>query len=266
MSKIEQVKVSSIRMDDALQPRASITDEAVAEYAQAMADGVSLPPCLVVREGKTHWLCDGFHRVAAAKRIRRKTVECQVVVGDKQHAIWLASAANKNHGVRRTNADKRRAVLMALSVKGDAPYREIADHCAVTHEMVRQLKAQVDAVEEVERGAQEAAESATQNRGAKEIDAVGKAMVSAESVIARAIRALDGTAKAIAALCNTKHAVFVNAQSVMNDLRNANLALKHGLPYEKCPLCGGEGCETCRKSGWVSKRQWDLIPKTQRKA
>lgn len=264
-TRIVSVKVASIKMDSELQPREAITDEAVEEYAEAMKAGVEFPPCVVVKQGKTHWLCDGFHRVAAAARIKRKAVKCEVIEGNRQQAIWLASAANLTHGVRRTNADKRRAVHMALGVKGDLPLRDIADHCAVSYEMVRVLKSQAEATADVQRHAEQAVAKTMKDQDADTRDELAIAMMMTESVIARAIRGVDGCITAITALCQTKHAIFVNEQSVLNDLRNAKNALKYGIPHERCPLCGGVGCETCRQVGWVSKRQWDLIPKTQRK-
>lgn len=264
-TRIVSVKIASIKMDSELQPREAITDEAVEEYAEAMKAGVEFPPCVVVKQGKTHWLCDGFHRVAAAKRIKRKAVECEVIEGNKQQAIWLAAAANLTHGVRRTNADKRRAVHMALGVKGDLPLRDIADHCAVSYEMVRVLKSQAEEARAVQRDAEQSVARAIEAKAVGPRDDRAIAMMMTTGAISRAIRGVDACINAVEALCQTKHAIFVNEQSVLNDLRNARTALKHGLPHERCPLCGGVGCETCRQSGWVSKRQWDLIPKTQRK-
>jgi hypothetical protein len=51
---------------------------------------------------------------------------------------------------------------------------------------------------------------------------------------------------------------------VLTDLKNAKTALRQSLPHEVCPLCGGDGCETCRMTGWVTKQQWDLIPAEQK--
>lgn len=259
-----RVPLSKITQDKELQPRSSLTTEAVDEYAESITEGATLPPVVVVLEGKTYWLCDGFHRVAAAKKMGAKDIDCEVVKGTRQDAMWLAASANLKHGVRRTNADKRRAVAMALVVKPDASLREIAEHCAVTHEMVRTVKAQFEAVSEVEEAAKEAVEEAVREEVVEKGDKVEKAMIAAESAVQSAIDAVSACIRKVEALLATKHAVFVNGQSVVNDLKNARSALKQSTPHERCPVCGGSGCDTCRKTGWVSKKQWDLIPKSQR--
>lgn len=262
--EIKRVPLAKITQDKELQPRQALTQEAVQEYAEAMTDGGTLPPCLVVFDGKTHWLCDGFHRVNAAKSIGAKDIECEVRRGTRHDAMWLAAAANLKHGVRRTNSDKRRAVAMALAVRPESSLREIADHCAVTHEMVRTVKSQLEAVHEVEQTASDAVTEAIADEVVTESDKVEQSMIAAEAAIDAAIDALDDAARKVEALCATDHAHFVNRQSVTNDIRNAKSALKQARPHERCPVCGGDGCDTCRGSGWVSKKQWELIPKTQR--
>jgi ParB-like chromosome segregation protein Spo0J len=260
----KKVLLSKITQDKELQPRQSLTTEAVDEYMESMTEGATLPPVLVVFDGKTYWLCDGFHRVAASKKMGAKDIECEVVKGTRQDAMWLAAAANLKHGVRRTNIDKRRAVAMALVVKPDASLREIAEHCAVTHEMVRTVKAQFDAVDEVEETARKAVKEAVKEEVIDKGDKVEKAMIASEAAVQGAMEAVASAIRKVEALLETKHAVFVNGQSVINDLKNARSALKQSTPHERCPVCGGAGCDTCRKTGWVSKKQWDLIPKNQR--
>lgn len=264
--KIEDIEITTIKMEKAMQPRAVITTEAVEEYKEAMHNGDKLPPCVVVREGKIHWLCDGFHRVAAAKLLKLKVIKCEVVVGVRMDAIWIAAAANLKHGVRRTNADKRRAVAMALTVKPDASLRDIGTHCAVSIEMVRQHKVAVASIAELETTACAAAQEAIDSQIVEEQDAMALKMTAAEAAIDKASDAIATAERILSALCSTKHAVYVNQQSVANDLKNARIGLKQANPHQQCPLCDGAGCETCRGCGWVSKRQWDLIPKTQRKA
>jgi uncharacterized ParB-like nuclease family protein len=85
----EQVKLalSKIKLDKDLQPRQSLTQEAVAEYAESMTEGAQLPPCVVVYDGKSYWCCDGFHRIAAAKRIARGR---DVARRRRQSSAWSA--------------------------------------------------------------------------------------------------------------------------------------------------------------------------------
>ena len=262
--RIKEVPLAKITMDKALQPRTALTTEAVAEYAEAMLEGAEMPPCVVVWDGETHWLCDGFHRVSAAMRLKWKTIKCEIVDGTRDNAMWLAAAANLKHGVRRTNSDKRRAVLMALACNPDASNRDIGAHCAVSGEMVRGCRQQAEAVHELDTQAEAAVADAISDGVVEEGDEVTSRMLAAETEIKNAISSIDGATATVNALLQTEHAAFVAQQRVLTDLRNAKTALKQSMPHEVCPLCGGDGCETCRMTGWVTKQQWDLIPAEQK--
>lgn len=136
--------IDSIRIDGGTQSRASINEAAVAEYAEAMADPATVfPPVIAYFDGREYWLADGFHRLAAWRQIGRTDIPAEIRQGDRRAAILHSVAANSAHGLRRTNDDKRRAVLTLLE---DAEWsawsdREIARRCAVHHEMVGKLRA-----------------------------------------------------------------------------------------------------------------------------
>ena len=61
------------------------------------------------------WLADGFHRYWAAMAIEAKDLLCEVRQGTVRDAILYSVGANAKHGLRRTNADKRKAVLTMLT-------------------------------------------------------------------------------------------------------------------------------------------------------
>jgi hypothetical protein len=125
-------------MDGGTQPRASIDRELVNEYADAIAEGAALPPPVVFYDGEVYWLADGFHRVHAHKALERAEIECDVRQGTKRDAILFSLGANSTHGQRRSNDDKRRAVLMMLNDRewSKLSDREIAQHCKVDHKTV----------------------------------------------------------------------------------------------------------------------------------
>jgi hypothetical protein len=81
-----------------------------------MRAGASVPPLDVVcdRQAGQYWAWDGFHRVMAARRIGGEWLMANVVPGTRGDARWRALAANATHGLRRTNADKRRVLVLAL--------------------------------------------------------------------------------------------------------------------------------------------------------
>lgn len=129
-------------MDDAIQPRAVIDDEAVAEYAAALAAGSDFPPIVVFFDGTRRWLADGWHRVRAAHRAGLAVLPAEIRQGSRRDALLFALSANQTHGLRRTNADKRRVVLTMLS---DGQWkrwsdREIARRCGVTHPFVAEMR------------------------------------------------------------------------------------------------------------------------------
>lgn len=69
--------------------------------------------------------------------------------------------------------------------------------------------------------------------------------------------------KAVKALADSPAGVFLHAQSVLADLKNAQIAVKFAKPYDVCPACGGKGCDNCKKSGWVTKDRFERTPKPE---
>ena len=262
--RIKEVPLGKITMDKALQPRMALTNEAVSEYAEAMQDGAELPPCVVVWDGTTHWLCDGFHRVNAALRLKWKSIRCEITEGTRDDAMWLAAAANLKHGVRRTNADKQRAVQMALLCKPEASLRDIGLHCAVSQEMVRAYKQRAERVDEINKQAEAAIADAVADEIVEDDSSLDARMIAAEGAIKAVMESINAATESVNALMLTEHAAFVAQQRVLTDLKNAKTALKQALPHEVCPVCQGDGCETCRMVGWVTKQKWDLIPAEQK--
>jgi ParB-like nuclease family protein len=145
---VSKVAIASIRTDGGTQTRERIDAATVESYADAMQSGAKFPATVVFYDGATYWLADGFHRVAAAKSIGVEKLECEVQQGDKRAAILHSVGANSQHGFRRTNGDKRRAVVVLLSddewaAKSD---RWIAERCGVSHTFVQSTRGQLASV------------------------------------------------------------------------------------------------------------------------
>lgn len=126
--------VASIRIDGGTQPRQSINEQVVSEYAEALQAGEKLPPVVVFHDGTDHWLADGFHRYHAHRKAKRKDIAADVRNGTRRDAVLFSVGANAAHGLRRTNEDKRRAVQTLLE---DAEWskwsdRQIAEACGVS--------------------------------------------------------------------------------------------------------------------------------------
>ena len=135
MVKIKYLLIERIATDR-LQIREKLDSDVVAEYAEVLAGGKKLPPVLVFFDGKTFFLADGFHRLQAARQLKISRIACEVREGSFEDAQWAACGANVDHGLRRTNADKRRAVAIALELRPTESSRTIAEHVGVVHRMV----------------------------------------------------------------------------------------------------------------------------------
>jgi hypothetical protein len=87
---------------------------------------------------------DGFHRYFAKQRNRRDKFACEVRPGTKRDAILHAVGANAEHGLKRTDADKRRAVNILLDDPEWSQWsgREIARQCKVSESLVRTMRAE----------------------------------------------------------------------------------------------------------------------------
>lgn len=136
------ITVADVRLDGSTQPRESVNWEVVSEYAQAMAEGAAFPPIIVYSQGWDYWLADGFHRVHALRQLGRTECLADVRPGLLRDAILAAMGANITHGFRRSNADKRRAVLTLLRDEEWSAWsdREIARRCGVANSFVSSLR------------------------------------------------------------------------------------------------------------------------------
>ena len=105
------IKISTL--DLSYQTRFGLNDETVAEYAELMKDGTVFPPVDVYDISGALSLVDGYHRIAAVVRNGGDEIEANVIPGTRVDALRAAVKANSEHGQRRSNADKRRALEVA---------------------------------------------------------------------------------------------------------------------------------------------------------
>lgn len=138
----DTLAITHIRLDGGTQSRAETNAQTVAEYTEALA---SLPPVVVFFDGAEHWLADGFHRVRAHESAGCADIACIVKQGTRRDAILYSVGANQAHGLRRTNADKRRAVETLLRDEewGAKSDRWIAEACGVHHVFVGKVRSEL---------------------------------------------------------------------------------------------------------------------------
>jgi len=137
-----QTLISESIRGDGMQIRAQMCEETVQEYVDAMKAGSKFPPVVVYHDGLNYWLADGFHRMEACKRAGYSRVKAEVYEGNRIDALKFAFLANKTHGLRMSNEDKRQAVLTAYENRidlglGEVPSaRAVGEMCGVSHVFV----------------------------------------------------------------------------------------------------------------------------------
>jgi len=145
MAEVGVVTIDLIRLDGGTQLREQLDDYVVQEYGDKLVNGTDLGPLDVFYDGEAHWLADGFHRIAAAKLAKLASIEARIHRGTLRDAIFFAVRANSAHGLRRSNADKRKAVQAMLDDDEWCRWsdRRIAEHAAVSVDLVGAVRKQL---------------------------------------------------------------------------------------------------------------------------
>ena len=159
--KTEKTELIYIGTPAGCQARLTLDTKTVEEYREAYQGAASMPPVSVVkitekRKAATNFparyvLWDGFHRYEAMrKEYDAFCVQIEVEVTDEREtfddaarcARLLAAGANAEHGLKRTNEDKRNAVEMLLDDPEWCEWsdRQIAKAAKVSHTYVANIR------------------------------------------------------------------------------------------------------------------------------
>lgn len=151
---LRQIPLAQIDIGDAeIQSRAAISPETADEYAEAFRDGREFPPIVLFEEPRPkdsrfrYHIADGWHRILGAFRAGRNRVEAIVRPGTRRDALIFACSANAEHGLKRSNSDKRRAAELMLRDRewGRRSDSDIAQHCRVSNHLVAAVRAELRA-------------------------------------------------------------------------------------------------------------------------
>lgn len=142
MTNIKTILINAIRIDGDTQARVALHPDTVADYRDIIKDGGDLPAVIVFFDGAESWLGDGFHRLHAYMGEGRASIMADVRTGTQRDAKLFSYGANKGHGLRPNNEDKRKAVTGMLS---DAEWsllsdRDIAQHCGCSRMLVGRMR------------------------------------------------------------------------------------------------------------------------------
>lgn len=149
-------RIRDIRTDGNTQSRVEIDPNVVNEYIEAMQNGDIFPPVVVYQNDDGVWLADGFHRLAAAKALGRQWINAEIRQGSQLDAQWQSFGANKDHGLRRSQADKERAVKAALLHPNGANMSDgaIAKHTGVSAPTVAKYRKELIADSKISESAE----------------------------------------------------------------------------------------------------------------
>jgi hypothetical protein len=141
MTSTITLQLDVLILDADIQPRETMSNTLIREYAALYRDGFPLPPITVFHDGADYWVADGFHRRTAALEAGLSEIPVDIEVGTKREAMLYSCGANK-HGKARTPEDKRRAIRRLLA---DPEWQgwsnvEIARHCGVAQSLVAKVR------------------------------------------------------------------------------------------------------------------------------
>ena len=120
----------------------------VADYGEALIAGDVFPAITVFFDGERNWLADGFHRLEAHHAAGLTDIAVDVRNGSQRDATLFAAGANASHGLRRTQADKAKAIAVLLA---DPEWRqwsdkELARRCGISDKTVAKARRELSGV------------------------------------------------------------------------------------------------------------------------
>ena len=280
------VPIEEVILDERCQARAEVSHETVTEYADAYRSGAKLPPVDVFAVLGKLYLVDGFHRLAALRVAAESFARVRIVgQGDIDAAVWHATSVNGTHGLRRSNADKRRAVELALrsAIGSEQSSAIVAEHCGVSRNFVSELRAELEG----DVSSDDTSRTRTDRLGRQQparkprvaksdtSEVIGpeetRARIEAELAVddvpepllypherAKTLPTYGNELEELAGEIEqlrrkvVKLRAYVPAsttQRAEGALREAERTLRGGVP-QVCRACGGEGCLRCGERGW----------------
>lgn len=139
------IAIDLIRTDGGTQMRAELDKDVYLDYRDKWLAGVEFPAVDLFHDGADYWLADGFQRYFGAKEAKRASLPANVHTGTQRDALLFATGANSAHGLRRSNADKRKAVETLLNDPEWVTWsdRKIAEQAAVSNVFVSEIRKQL---------------------------------------------------------------------------------------------------------------------------
>ena len=152
MPEYKTLRLSDVEVDYSIQPRVNgLNQDHVDELEAAYRDENAAiePPVAWQLPDESYKLSQGFHRVEGAKRAGRESLKFVVRTGTADECAIDAACSNHGHGLKRTDADKRRAVESLLKLMPKSSDRDIAERCKVDHKTVGKVRKESESTGEI---------------------------------------------------------------------------------------------------------------------
>lgn len=234
---VETIAVASVKVDPLIQQRAGgIDTEWAEELAEVLRSGKPYKdkPILYRDPAGVLWLAGGFHRQEGAIRSKVESIPYEVRSGTRRDALEFALGDNSDHGLRRTNEDKRKAVETALADAewGKLSARAIADLCSVDPAYAARVRREL----------------------------TGEAPDPVKSAAAKA--SSDSQGHTGTAEGGEKGAAKPHPEEKPQPTQPATKTVEAG-PSIACPACNGEDskCPTCSGEGRIPEAKLASLPK-----
>ena len=130
--KRKKLLVELIQRDDEVLARNRRDEVTVKDYVEIYRRTGNMPLPVVFFDKETYWLADGCQRIEAQIDCGEKEIMCEIHDGTKAEAAWYAIGANREHGLRLTNAEKRHAAQVGVKMAGEKSDHAIADQAGVS--------------------------------------------------------------------------------------------------------------------------------------
>lgn len=265
--QVQEIPLIEIDLQASPQPRLTLDERVIEEYATEMRHGAVFPPVILYRIGDRYLLADGWHRVRAAARAGLRTVRAVVRTGSEDDLYKEALGANATHGLRRSAEDRRRVVELALRRWPTMPDQDIAAICRVQRVYVTHVRRALEQKRVIPRVPFKGRKLVP---GDKEyVDCTGApipydalALWLRQSEVRDVLSMLGAVIQRLvdAQRANDPAWLGPNLQAVIMQLRLIRSELELAVPYAVCPVCYGstitKRCPTCQGKGFINHEQW----------
>jgi len=274
------LSLDGIIIDQDIQPRDQLHTNRVDEYADYYREGADMPPIKVHEVGGKMYLCDGFHRYAAACRAGMSSIECRVRNSSSRGALMVdAMRSNAKHGQPLTYTERIRACerLIQIFSEDDRKWtqKEIAEITGTSQSTVskvlKRLKPEASPLDiyiNPDATGVSPYESEEYAKVMVKHDQKRRELQGEDDDLANDIRMKIAEA---ASHCN---AIFQAARKISESLhllktleggeevrakmplfeqaKNDILTIRTLTPKDVCKHCKGVGCRKCYERGWLS--------------